>query len=124
VTANRAAINRAVGNLDRLSGDLRDLVNKTRPAIERTLASAEGISADAKTALRSVDTTLRQANIMIGHLDTIAADIKGGDGAVHKILYDKEFAEELQRTLTAVKSLVQSIEKGGIKTKINIGFGK
>ena len=122
VTANRAAINRAIGNLDRLSGDLRDLVNTTRPAVERTLASAQDISADAKAALRSVDTTLRQANVLIGHLDTLAADIKGGDGAVHKILYDKAFADELQRTLESVRSLVQSVEKGGIKTKISI-FG-
>jgi phospholipid/cholesterol/gamma-HCH transport system substrate-binding protein len=124
VTANRAAINRAVSNLDRLSSDLRDLVNRTRPAVERTLASAEDISADAKSALRSVDTTLRQANTLIAHLDTLAADIKGGQGAVSKIIYDKEFADELQRTLTAVKDLVQSIDKGGLKTRINIGFGK
>ncbi len=82
------------------------------------------VSADAGIAIRSVDSTLRQANVLIGRLDGIAADIKGGNGAVSKLIYDKNFADELERTVKSAQSLIESIERSGIKAKLNIGFGK
>jgi len=124
VVGNRAAINGAVANLSRLSSDLRDMVNRMGPAVERTLANAESVSADAGVAIRGVDSTLRQANVLIGRLDAIAADIKGGNGAVSKLIYDKNFADELERTVKSAQSLIESIERSGIKAKLNIGFGK
>ncbi|MEO6046360.1 MAG: MlaD family protein [Candidatus Kapaibacterium sp.] len=123
VVGNRAAIDRAISNFDNTANDLRQLVSNVRPTVDRTLANAEGASADAKSAIRHVDSTLRMADTLVAHLNGLTADIKNGNGAISKLIYDKEFADEIDRTLRSVRGLIEDVQRSGIKTDINIGFG-
>lgn len=120
---NRETIERTISNLDAAVADLRGLVERTRPAVDRTLAAAEGTMTDARTAIGHVDSTLYRVDTLIMRLDALAVDIRQGEGAVSKLLYDEKFAAELDATLKAVRSLVRSVEAGNLKAKINIGFG-
>lgn len=120
---NREVIERTIANLDAAVSELRGLVDRTRPAVDRTLIAAEGTMTDARTAIGHVDSTLYRVDTLLMRLDGIAMDIRQGQGAVSKLLYDEKFAAELEATLKAVRSLIRSVEREGLKTKINIGFG-
>lgn len=120
---NREAIERTVANIDRATSDLRELVSRTRPSVDRMLVTAEGAATDARQAILHVDSTLYRVDNLLAGLDSIATDVRSGGGAVSKLLYDKQFASQLDSTLNAVQLLIKDIERSGIRTRINIGFG-
>lgn len=122
VASNRGKIDRIISNFDRLSNDLRDLLNETRPAVNRALASVDTISLDARSAIRRLDSMLLHADTLVSHVDEITRKINEGEGAVTKLLTDKEFADELDRTLRAVRTLVENIEQGKTRIPLKIGF--
>lgn len=124
VVGNRAVIDRMIANLDAASTELRALVDRTRPVVDRTFATAEGTLTDARSTIGHIDSTLYRVDTLIARLDTVAFGIRHGNGAVSKLLYDPQFAAQLDSTLTAVRRLIRGVEEQGLKTKLNIGFGR
>ncbi len=120
---NKVTINRTVANIDHAVVQLRELVDRTRPGVDRMLAAAEGAAVDARQAIVHADSTLHRVDTLLAGLDAIASDVRNGRGAISKLLYDQSFANELDSTLRAVQSLIKDIERSGVRTRINIGFG-
>lgn len=122
VVGNQSAVNAAVGNLRNVSEQLRDLVAHTRPALERTVYAADGATADARVLMSRIDTTMRRADLLVAHIDSITVEVLHGKGAVSKLLYDPAFAAQLDSTVILVQRLLDDITRNGVKTNIKIGF--
>jgi phospholipid/cholesterol/gamma-HCH transport system substrate-binding protein len=121
---NRQAINSAINNFNALSSDLRTLVQEIRPTVNSALTSADQLTADVRRSIQRLDSILVHADTLIVRVDSIASDIRSGEGTVSMLLYDKEFAVELDTTIKTIRQLIENIDRSGLKTKLRIGFGE
>ncbi len=117
---NRPQIQSAIQDLAALSSDLRSLVREIRPSIDRTLSTVDTLGAEAKATSRQLRGTLRGADSLILHIDRVVEDLRNGKGAASRLLFDRKTADELQATIEAVRSLLQDIERNGIKAKVDV----
>jgi phospholipid/cholesterol/gamma-HCH transport system substrate-binding protein len=122
IAGNQAAVTRTVDNLHQLSVQLKSLVDRTGVAVDKTVATAQDVTNDARRTIGKVDHTVEQADSLVAGLDKMVRDLKEGGGTASMLLYDKEFAEELQKTVKGLRAYINQIEKNGIN--LNVGLGR
>jgi phospholipid/cholesterol/gamma-HCH transport system substrate-binding protein len=122
VKRNQAAINQTIRNLNDLSIDLKGILARTDRAVQSTVGTAQEVAADARQVIGTADGTVRKADSLVTRLDQLVKDLKEGDGLVSKLIYDKEFAEELEETIKSARAYINQIGKNGIN--LNVGLGR
>jgi len=121
ILRNRPKLERTLANVDDLSRELKDLVERSSPKVDQVFATIDQTAGDARSAIHSAQGTLQRADSLIVRLDNVMAEVESGEGIVTKLIYDKEFADELDRTLKSAKELVEQIKKYGINANVSLG---
>jgi len=120
IESNRSTIDEALRNLAALSNQLHEIVRTTRPAVERTIRTADTLGADAHAMAIRIERSLNTADSLVARLNAIAHDIRHGNGAVSRLMFDTSTADQLMNTIEAVRALVSDIQANGVKANVKV----
>lgn len=67
---------------------------------------------DLQDVIRSSQTTLQQANVILARINDIVGTIQNGEGSIGKFIYDPTFFNKANQTLGEVQKLVNQISAG------------
>ena len=114
-------IDMIITNTKKITNILNETLKKNEPKIEllltqldETLNSARKLMTDAKKSLGNVDTLMFSFN-------SLAKDIKYGDGFVPKLLFDKQYGQKLDSTFTSLQQLLELIKQYGVNVNLRLG---
>ncbi|MBN1577596.1 MAG: MCE family protein [Chitinispirillaceae bacterium] len=114
---NRSAIDRSIGNLQTLSEEVKQLLQRNSPGIDSMVADGEALTSRAVIIAGTVDTLTRS-------VQTILDQLQDRESSIGKILHDKELYSDLRTTVADLDTLVRSVQEDALKLRIKFGFGK
>lgn len=121
ISGREKDLHETITNLRNISRDLKKELDKTSPKIDTLLSSLQTSVNSVNSILSDADSSIYKLDLMLTNLNTLMEDVQNGEGLVSKLLYDKEFANELYSTFISIKLLVEKISEHGINTNIRLG---
>jgi phospholipid/cholesterol/gamma-HCH transport system substrate-binding protein len=114
MTNNEGDMETIVSNVKVLVSDLKEFFTANKPELEKLLKKGH-------TTLEGVDRTLANADSTLASANTILTDIKKGNGAAHKLIYDQELGMRLDSTITNVNKVLNFILDHGVNVNLRLG---
>ncbi|MFN4985367.1 MAG: MlaD family protein [Ignavibacteria bacterium] len=118
---NKGELTGMVKDLKHISSVVRESLDRNEPKIsnmidhlDRTLSSMDQTLSKADAAIVSVDSLVLQVNNLI-------TEVKGNKSLLNRMVYDEQFAKEVDSTLFIVKYLLSRVNRDGVN--INVGIG-
>lgn len=118
---NRSELTKTITNLNTLSNDLKLAVQKNEPKVSNLIDSIQTTVNKANKLINNLDITSNEANKLIEDVNTIVKDIKNNKSIINKILYDKNFADDLDSAINSISKLVDFINQNGINVNVRLG---
>lgn len=123
------SISSTVSNLQTASSNLNSLITESRSGIggltskagttmnNIDLAIGEN-SAELKKTMGEIQALTVQVDTLVGNLNLVVTDLKSDSSSVGKMIYDDEFYNKVNQTLSEIEKLTKSIRKGGVKINL------
>jgi len=111
---NKQDLHETLVNTRDMVAQIKDFIEKNRSLFERTVN-------DADKTLNTADVAITHADSTISTINQILSDIKNGNGAAGKLIYDKQLGERLDSTLTDAHKLIQFILDNGVNVNLRLG---
>lgn len=118
---NYDRIDNSLAGLERLVVDLRSALDENEPKLTAALDELDSTLTEARALIASVESTAAGADSLVTDVRIMANDVRNGDGFANKVLYDEEFAAQIDSVLAELKTLSEQIKKYGINTNIRLG---
>lgn len=114
VARNQGDMEATLKDVRIIVSDVKDFFQANRPQFEKLLK-------DADRTMTGVDRTVAHADSALVSVDKMFSDIKNGGGTLHKLIYDKEFADHLDSTVANAHRLINMIEDHGVNVNLRLG---
>ncbi len=118
---NKLKLNQTLNNLDILTKNLKNAIDKHEPSVGRILNDVEFALKDARILLTNADSTIVDANKLVSNLNMITNEIKDGNGLVNKLIYDKDLNQKLDSTFIYLSDLIFMIKNYGVNVNVRLG---
>lgn len=118
---NKQKLNQTLNNLDILTKNLKNAIDKHEPSIGRILNDVEFALKDARVLLTNADSTIVDANKLVSNLNMITNEIKDGNGFVNKLIYDKDLNQKLDSAFINLNDLIFMIKNYGVNVNVRLG---
>ena len=119
---NSKNIDLLVNNFAQISSDLKIAIKDNKPQIETIISNLETASADLNKLIEQTTPAISDAKQLLAEINTIISEIKSDNGGtVSKLIYDKEFAKQLDDLVISFDELATQIKKYGINTNVKFG---
>mgnify|MGYP006286375843 CR=1 FL=1 len=110
-----------ITNLRDISRQLKTEINDKSPKIDTLISELQITVNTANGLLSNADSSVYKLDMMLDNLNSLLDDVQNGEGLVSKLIYDKDFASELDSTFISIKQLVEKINEYGINTNVRLG---
>jgi phospholipid/cholesterol/gamma-HCH transport system substrate-binding protein len=114
---NQGAITTSVKNLQSVSLQVKQLIERNGPEIDSIVANGEELTARAVFIADNID-TLTQS------VQTILDQMQNEESSIGKLLRDKELYHDAKKTLADLDTLVRNVQEDALKLRIKFGFGR
>jgi phospholipid/cholesterol/gamma-HCH transport system substrate-binding protein len=121
VDNNYSKLENTLNNLNSLTINLRNAVDKHEPTVGRILQDIELTLKDARKLVGNIDSAVYDANELVSNINSITSEIKNGKGFVNKLIYDKELNSKLDSTFTNLTDLIFMIKNYGVNVNVRLG---
>lgn len=121
VRNNRGRIERTLNNVDALAANLRGVADRNAPVVERLLTNTESLVNDARGTLGGADATLATVDRLALRIDSIAVELRTGEGMISRLLYDPEMASELEKVLVELRKTLRDLNQKGVNVNMEVG---
>lgn len=121
VSRNKSKIQTTIDNLNVIVADVRQAVKTNSPKIESLLTKLDATIDNANKTLASADGAVKNADSTLTQVNGLITDIKTGKGLVSKIMYDRNFANRLDSSMTLLHDLAEKILEHGINVNVRLG---
>ncbi|MPM71549.1 hypothetical protein SDC9_118516 [bioreactor metagenome] len=122
ISNNNKNIDSAVKNLTQISSDLKIILKENKPQIDVIIKNLETAAIEINKIIPQIDTTINKTNKLLFDADGIVNEIKSNNGGtISKIIYDKEFAKQIDTLVQSLDGLVKQIKEHGINANIRLG---
>ncbi len=118
---NNHKLRETTHNLYKISADIKEIIDKNDPRLDTLMDNLNYSLIKTRSLLASADTAVYNANSMMLDLKDISSEIKTGEGLASRLIYDKEFAFKLERTLDSLASFIVQVKKYGVNINARIG---
>lgn len=118
---NRVKVERAITNLDGLLTEIRVFAGQNAPVLRDALRNGDTLLTETRVAVQDARSTLDKVDRMIEKLDGLASDIKEGEGTVSRLIYDKELADEITKTINAIRKTLRDFAEKGVNVNMEVG---
>jgi phospholipid/cholesterol/gamma-HCH transport system substrate-binding protein len=114
---NRDGIQASVSNIQTLSSDIRTLVADNHDQIDAILDNGSRLTTQALSIADRVDSIAVSVSAML-------TDLEEGEGSVGKLIHDDTFYADLKSSVYKLDSLIDDVDRNGLKLRVKLGFGK
>ncbi len=121
VQNNVSNLQKAVNNLTQLTENLKSSYDKYEPRIDKLSTDIQTTINDTKQLLNKSENAIHNANELLTEFKKIAKDIQTDSSLVNKLIYDKNFANRVDSTLTNLLDLVNLIKQYGVNVNVRLG---
>lgn len=121
ISDNQNKLQNIVNNLNMISSDLKSLMQNNNNKLDNIINNADIILENAKNLSNKLDNTLLKADSLIVNINTLINDIKNSNGVASKLIYDKNFSEQLDSTFKELLFLVNLIKEHGVNVNLRLG---
>jgi phospholipid/cholesterol/gamma-HCH transport system substrate-binding protein len=118
---NIKSLETTVANLKSITVDLKSAINKYEPRIDNLSNKIDKTLDDTQNLMKSADAAIENANNLITELKTLTEDARKQDGLVGKLIYDKQFASNLDSTIQSLNNFILLIKEHGININARLG---
>jgi phospholipid/cholesterol/gamma-HCH transport system substrate-binding protein len=117
VVENKPGLQHAINNLQAVTSDVKGLLDRNTATIQNILDNGSALTGQALTIAANLDTISVAVKSMV-------ADIERGEGTIGMLMEDEKFYADLKESLSDLDSLVESINREGLKLRVKLGFGR
>jgi len=121
IQKNTTNLQKTINNLTQLTADLKNAYNKYEPKVDKISSDLELTLKETKQLISNTEKTIQNANDLILELKKITNDIQNDSNLVNKLLYDKNFAKQIDSTLTNLQILLKTINEHGVNVNVRLG---
>lgn len=121
VTSNRAVLQQTINDVHALVVQLRTTVDNNAPVVDSIITQLNKTLAKADKTVTSVDRVVGNADELIGEVHGLVKDIKTSNGFAGKLIYDTQFSNRLDSTLTRLQGFLYKIDEHGINVNLRLG---
>jgi phospholipid/cholesterol/gamma-HCH transport system substrate-binding protein len=118
---NHHKLNRAVDDLAAISSDVRGLVGRNDSKIDSLLSRLDRTSVELDKLVPAARSAISGADTLMTSMNSIATDLRTGDGLASRLIYDDEFSAKLDSLIDEVYLFVKQVRKYGINTNVSLG---
>jgi ABC-type transporter Mla subunit MlaD len=116
VVGNAPLITSSIRNLNSASAQLKDLLDRNGGNLESILKNGQALSAYSLAVAAKVDS-------LTVSIQGVVKGIQNSQGAIGMLINDREFSQDLRRTIADVDSLVREVRSDALKLRVKLGFG-
>jgi phospholipid/cholesterol/gamma-HCH transport system substrate-binding protein len=124
LTRNMDDLEITLRNLKIMSADLKDAISNNEPKVNRIIDNLDKTSSDISGLIKRTEKTIASADSMLAKLSNIADSVQYGKGTVSKLIYDRNFAAQIDSTLRDLKLFINQAKNKGLNTNIEFGHRK
>ncbi len=118
---NYDRIDNSLAGLESLVNDLRSALDENEPKLSAALDELDSTLTEARVLIASVESSAAGADSLVLEVRMMVENVRTGDGFANKVLYDEEFAAQMDSILAELKTLAEQIKEHGINTNIRLG---
>jgi phospholipid/cholesterol/gamma-HCH transport system substrate-binding protein len=117
VVTNKSAVQNAITNLQEVTADVKGILDANSGRIENILENGSNLTDEAVVIAANLDTISVAVKSML-------TNIEKGEGTIGLLMKDETFFRELKSSLADIDTLVDEINKDGLKLRVKLGFGR
>lgn len=121
LNSNFDAINSIIRDIKSITGDFKNDYKKYEPRVDSLMNNLVITVNSANRLIGKLDSTSNALNTLLADAKAISSEIKDGKGVVSKMIYDKEFANHLDSTITNLNEFVNFIRANGVNVNVRLG---
>ncbi len=121
---NRGRISTTLIAVEELSTDLQQFVARNEGGVEDLLLSTGRLVDNASQTLEDSRGVVARVDLLIRRLDSLAVDLREGDGTVSRFIYDKSFALQLDSAMMGIRRFLDNIDRRGVNVNVGVGHKK
>lgn len=121
LTDNYSTLQTTVKDIKVLMADLKSAVKKYDPELEKLLSKLDVTLQNVDILLANSNSTIIRAEDLVKDVNSVVLDVKNGNGLASRIIYDKNFASQLDSTLQQLSILVNTINNHGVNVNVRLG---
>lgn len=118
---NKENINTSLKDLKTISSDLKKIISDNKENLNTIIQNFTSVSKDVKPLVIKADSLVTDLRILSDDLNGIIQKVENGEGFASKLLFDKNFSERIDLTLTSLDSLVNLIKNHGVNVNVRLG---
>lgn len=118
---NNKQLRRTIDNLYVLTEDMKTIIDKNNPRLDTLMTNLNYSLAKTRGLLSDADTALANINSVILDVKNISSEVKNGSGLANRLIYDKELAIKLEKSLDSITVFIEQLKQYGINTNVRLG---
>lgn len=118
---NRASLQKSLNDISYLTTELKKAVEINSPKVNTIVDDLQATINDARGFIAGADSAVYDARELISNLNSIAEEVRRGEGFVNKIIYDKELASKLNSTIKGLSEFLDMIKHHGVNVNLRLG---
>lgn len=120
-TNNRASLQKSLNDISYLTAELKKAVEINSPKINTIVDDLQATIKEARGFIAGADSAVYDARELISNLNSIAEEVRRGEGFVNKIIYDKELALKLDSTIKGLSEFLDMVKQHGVNVNLRLG---
>ncbi|MGE3801576.1 MAG: MlaD family protein [Candidatus Kapaibacterium sp.] len=121
---NRGRVSTTLASVEGLTADLHEFVGRNEGGVERIIQSTGAFVDEASQTLKESQEVILRVDRLVSRLDSIAVDLRQGDGTISRFMYDKALAQEIDSALAGLKKFIEDVDRRGINVNVGVGHKK
>jgi phospholipid/cholesterol/gamma-HCH transport system substrate-binding protein len=111
IADNRPAINRSIASVDKATSGVRALIDSNAARVNAIVTNGADLSLRAVALTGKIDSLTRDLQMMVNR-------INNGEGSVGLLLKDEQFYYNVKKSIGDLDTLVQEVNRKGLKLNI------
>lgn len=117
VLENKPVIDKSLKNVQSVSNDLKEIVNKNSNHIYAIMNNGDSLTESALSIAAQVESLTVSVNQIVNQ-------VQNGNGSLGMIVHDAQFYKDLKKTVADLDTLINEVQGDALKLRIKLGFGK
>lgn len=118
---NNVQLRETLNNLHSITKDMKTIIDKNDPRLDTLMTNVNYSLEKTRNLVLKVDTALDNANSILSDVNDITGEVKNGRGIANRLIYDKELAIKLEKSLDSITVFIEQLKQHGINTNIRLG---
>ncbi len=118
---NRENLQTSMANLRTISDDIKRIVKDNDVPVTDLIRKLNNAATSTQSILVKADSTIERVDHLVRDVHEVVNEVRKGDGAVGKLIYDKNLAIRLDSTLSNLQIFIDQVAHHGVNVNVRLG---